>query len=62
MMTENVERGPLSMNELAKMIAHDIPPGSFVNLGIGQPTKIADHLTAAQGVILHTENGMRGMG
>jgi 3-oxoadipate CoA-transferase beta subunit len=50
------------MDELAAVIARDIPAGAFVNLGIGQPTKIADHLTADQGVILHTENGMLGMG
>ena len=53
---------PLSMDELARVIARDIPAGSFGNLGIGQPTKIAAHLTAEQGVILHTENGMLGMG
>jgi 3-oxoadipate CoA-transferase beta subunit len=53
---------PLTMDELAQVIARDIPAGSFVNLGIGQPTKIADHLTPDQGVILHTENGMLGMG
>ena len=62
MTVEHVDRGPLSMDELAQVIARDIPAGSFVNLGIGQPTKIADHLTAEQGVILHTENGMLGMG
>jgi len=60
--TEQLDRGPLSMDELAALIAADIPDGSFVNLGIGQPTKIADHLTAEQGVVLHTENGMLGMG
>jgi 3-oxoadipate CoA-transferase beta subunit len=59
---ENVDRGPLTMDELAKVIARDIPEGAFVNLGIGQPTKIADHLPAALGVVLHTENGMLGMG
>lgn len=59
---ENVDRGPLSMDELAEVIARDIPEGSFVNLGIGQPTKIADHLPAELGVVLHTENGMLGMG
>jgi 3-oxoadipate CoA-transferase beta subunit len=59
---EHLDRGPLSMDELAAVIAHDIPEGSFVNLGIGQPTKIADHLPAELGVILHTENGMLGMG
>ncbi|MFT4262375.1 MAG: 3-oxoacid CoA-transferase subunit B [Nocardioides sp.] len=52
----------LTMDELAAVIARDIPDGAFVNLGIGQPTKIADHLTADQGVVLHTENGMLGMG
>lgn len=59
---EHLDRGPLSMEELAEVIAHDIPEGSFVNLGIGQPTRIADHLPAELGVILHTENGMLGMG
>jgi len=53
---------PLDMDELAAVIARDIPEGSFVNLGIGQPTKIADHLTPEMGVVLHTENGMLGMG
>ncbi|GAA3685722.1 3-oxoacid CoA-transferase subunit B [Nocardioides ginsengisoli] len=62
MTIENLDRGPLSMDELAEVIAGDIPEGSFVNLGIGQPTKIADHLPAERGVILHTENGMLGMG
>ena len=63
---ENTGRGPLSMDELAAVIGHDIPAGAYVNLGIGQPTKIADHLPADSGgyqtVILHTENGMLGMG
>jgi len=59
---EHLDRGPLTMDELAEVIARDIPEGSFVNLGIGQPTKIADHLRPGQGVVLHTENGMLGMG
>ncbi|MEW2305565.1 hypothetical protein AB0958_37375, partial [Streptomyces sp. NPDC006655] len=46
----------LSMDELAAVIARDIPAGAFVNLGIGQPTKIADHLPHGSGVVLHTEN------
>ena len=54
--------GPLTMDELAAAIARDIPPGSFVNLGIGHPTKVADHLPPEAGVVLHTENGMLGMG
>ncbi|WP_291278743.1 3-oxoacid CoA-transferase subunit B [Galactobacter sp.] len=52
----------LSKPELAAVVAADITPGSFVNLGIGQPTLVADHLTAEQDVTLHTENGMLGMG
>jgi 3-oxoadipate CoA-transferase beta subunit len=59
---EHLDRAPLSTDELAAVIARDIPEGSFVNLGIGQPTRIADHLTADKGVVLHTENGMLGMG
>jgi 3-oxoadipate CoA-transferase beta subunit len=59
---EHVERGPRDRNELAAAIARDIPPGSYVNLGIGQPTLVADHLRPESGVVLHTENGMLGMG
>ncbi|GAA4368058.1 3-oxoacid CoA-transferase subunit B [Paeniglutamicibacter cryotolerans] len=52
----------LDRNELAAIVAADIAPGSFVNLGIGQPTLVSNYLTAEQGVTLHTENGMLGMG
>jgi len=53
---------PLSKQEMAALVAHDIEPGSFVNLGIGQPTMVADHLDPGSGVVLHTENGMLNMG
>lgn len=53
---------PLTKPELAAVVAADIATGAFVNLGIGQPTLVADHLTAEQDVTLHTENGMLGMG
>lgn len=56
------QRDPLSTEELAARIALDIPPKSYVNLGIGQPTRIAEYLDPAAGIILHTENGMLGMG
>lgn len=59
---EHLERGPLSRDEMAQAVAADIPRGSFVNLGIGQPTRVSDYLTADSGVVLHTENGMLGMG
>lgn len=62
MTVEHTSRGPLSKPELAALIAADIPRGAFVNLGVGQPTAVADHLAADQGVVLHTENGMLGMG
>ncbi|PZF82174.1 3-oxoacid CoA-transferase subunit B [Jiangella anatolica] len=52
----------LTPDELAARVARDIPAGAYVNLGIGQPTKVADHLPADLGVVLHTENGMLGMG
>ncbi|WP_101949076.1 3-oxoacid CoA-transferase subunit B [Mycobacterium sp. 3519A] len=53
---------PLGREELAAIIARDIPAGSYVNLGIGQPTRVADYLPADAGIVLHTENGMLGMG
>ncbi|MFA3837794.1 MULTISPECIES: 3-oxoacid CoA-transferase subunit B [Streptomyces] len=56
------EQGPLSKHDIAALIARDIPQGAFVNLGIGQPTLVADHLSADSGVVLHTENGMLNMG
>ena len=63
---EHADRGPLSTDELAAVIGRDIPSGAYVNLGIGQPTKIADHLPVDSDgnptCILHTENGMLGMG
>jgi len=59
---ELTDRGPRSKDEIAEAIAADIPSGSYVNLGIGQPTTVANYLTAGSGVILHTENGMLNMG
>jgi 3-oxoadipate CoA-transferase beta subunit len=52
----------LSREEMARIVARDIPDGAYVNLGIGQPTMVADHLRPEQGIVLHTENGMLGMG
>ncbi|GAA2706795.1 3-oxoacid CoA-transferase subunit B [Actinoplanes palleronii] len=52
----------LNKHEMAALVARDIEPGSYVNLGIGQPTLVADHLPADAGIVLHTENGMLNMG
>jgi len=61
-MIEHADRGPRNKDEIAEAVAADIPDGSYVNLGIGQPTTVADYLTAESGVVLHTENGMLNMG
>jgi 3-oxoadipate CoA-transferase, beta subunit len=53
---------PLARDDLARLAAADIPRGSYVNLGIGLPTRVGDFLDRDSGVILHTENGMLGMG
>ena len=52
----------ISRVELAKRVAADIPEGAYVNLGIGAPTLVADHMPEGRQIILHTENGMLGMG
>ncbi|SIA32031.1 3-oxoacid CoA-transferase subunit B [Mycobacteroides abscessus subsp. bolletii] len=59
---EHLDYAPRTMDELAAAVAADIPHGSYVNLGIGRPTKVGDHLSPGAGVVLHTENGMLGMG
>ncbi|MBK0422040.1 3-oxoacid CoA-transferase subunit B [Leucobacter sp. CSA2] len=52
----------ISRDALAARIAADIPEGSIVNLGIGAPTLVANFLPTDLEIILHTENGMLGMG
>lgn len=53
---------PLSRSEIAQIAALDIPSGSYVNLGIGIPTYIADHIPAGRDVLLHSEQGLLGLG
>jgi len=52
----------LSRAEMAARAARDIPEGWYVNLGIGIPTQIADHVPHDREVIFHSENGVLGMG
>ncbi|OZB41829.1 MAG: 3-oxoadipate CoA-transferase [Alishewanella sp. 34-51-39] len=53
---------PLSRDQLAARVARDIPEGSYVNLGIGLPTRIANFLNPEKEIFLHSENGLLGMG
>ncbi|WP_296448603.1 3-oxoacid CoA-transferase subunit B [Rhodoferax sp. UBA5149] len=51
-----------SKTDLAKLVARDIHDGAVVNLGIGQPTLVANHIPMGREVIFHSENGILGMG
>ena len=51
-----------SKEEMAKLVANDIPDGSYVNLGIGIPELIANYVPHGREVIIHTENGLLGVG
>lgn len=52
----------LSSGAIARRVVADIPNGAYVNLGIGMPMKVGDNLPNDKEFMLHTENGMLGMG
>ena len=53
---------PLSRDRIAARLALDIPDGAVVNLGIGLPTLVANHLPSDREIVLQSENGVLGMG
>lgn len=52
----------LSRRQIAWRVAQDIPDGAYVNLGIGMPEMVSDHLPEDREIIFHSENGILGMG
>lgn len=53
---------PLSRPQMARRAAQDIDSGWYVNLGIGLPTMVSDHIPPDREVVFHSENGILGMG
>ena len=61
-MTASDNKPGWTRKEMAMRAAVDIPDGAYVNLGIGMPEDVAQHVPAGREVIYHTENGLLGMG
>jgi 3-oxoadipate CoA-transferase, beta subunit len=53
---------PLNRRQIAWRAAQDLADGAYVNLGIGLPTMVADFIPADREIVLHSENGILGVG
>jgi 3-oxoacid CoA-transferase B subunit len=52
----------LTKAQMAQRIARDVPPGTYVNLGVGIPTLVAGYISPDAEVVIHSENGILGIG